>query len=225
MTKNGEVLIFFLQNFSLVFNAILIMCLYDVIVPLSHCALLSSPSSGPNRVKMGSAPWFDFVVLLFCELMTLIYLFLQLKGTKRTATTAGQPPAAAAERGKGGAETGTDAAGTAEGTVRSADTDAGLYLLYDTPRTKPDRTVSHHQIPIPAGSLLTLVSLACIYLITTSWSRITRLTHATTNNNFCCTNLNSENVALIIICTHFFKLGVACMLFCQINLVGFSWLN
>lgn len=52
-------------------------------------------------------------------------LFLQLRETRRTATTAGPPPVAAAERGKGGAETGTDAAGTAAGTVRSADTDAG----------------------------------------------------------------------------------------------------
>lgn len=52
-------------------------------------------------------------------------LSLQLKETKRTATTAGPPPAAVAERGKGGAETGIDAAGTAAETVRSADTDAG----------------------------------------------------------------------------------------------------
>lgn len=59
----------------------------------------------------------------FCKLLS--DLFLQLKGTKRTATTAGPPPAAVAEKGKGEAETGIDAAGIAVGTVRSADTDAG----------------------------------------------------------------------------------------------------
>lgn len=70
---------------------------------------------------------FNFYVP-FCKLIGT--LFLQLKGTKRTATTAGLPPAAVAERGKGGAETGIDAAETAVGTVRSADTDAGEYLLH-----------------------------------------------------------------------------------------------
>ena len=50
---------------------------------------------------------------------------LQLKETKRTATTAGPPLAAVAERGKGGAETGIDAAGIVAETVRIADTDAG----------------------------------------------------------------------------------------------------
>lgn len=59
-----------------------------------------------------------FFKLISCQL-------LQLKGTKRTATTAGPPPAAVAERGKGGAETGIDAAETAVEIVRSADTDAG----------------------------------------------------------------------------------------------------
>lgn len=57
---------------------------------------------------------------------------MQLKETRRTATTAGPPPAAAAERGKGRAETGTDAAGTAAGTVRTADTGAGEYLFLKT---------------------------------------------------------------------------------------------
>ena len=52
-------------------------------------------------------------------------LILQQKGTKRIAITVGPHPAAAAERGKGGAETGIDAAGIAAQTVRSADTAAG----------------------------------------------------------------------------------------------------
>lgn len=52
-------------------------------------------------------------------------LFLQLKGTKKIATIADPPPAAAAERGKEGAETGTDVAETVAGTVRSAGTGAG----------------------------------------------------------------------------------------------------
>lgn len=50
---------------------------------------------------------------------------LQRKGTKRTATTAVPPLAAAAERGRGGAETETDAAEIGVATVRSAGTDAG----------------------------------------------------------------------------------------------------
>lgn len=73
-----------------------------------------------------------YELLRFISFLCYIYickqistLFPQLRGTKRTATTAGPPPAAVAERGKGGAETGIDAAGTAVGTVRSADTDAG----------------------------------------------------------------------------------------------------
>ncbi len=61
--------------------------------------------------------------MLFSKFISTLYL--QLKGTKRTVITAGPPPAAVAERGKGGAEIGIDAAGTAVGTVRSADTDAG----------------------------------------------------------------------------------------------------
>lgn len=55
-------------------------------------------------------------------------LILQLKGTKRIATTADPPAAAAAEIGKGGAETGTDAAETAVQTVRIAGTGAGQYF-------------------------------------------------------------------------------------------------
>lgn len=57
-------------------------------------------------------------------------MFLQLKGTKKTVTTVGPPPAAVAEREKGGAETGTDAARTVVVTVRmNADTDAREYRL------------------------------------------------------------------------------------------------
>lgn len=68
---------------------------------------------------------------MLIHLYTILYvdnhsiLFLQPKGTKRTATTAGPLPAAVAGRGKGGAETGIDAAGTAVATVRIAGTDAG----------------------------------------------------------------------------------------------------
>lgn len=54
--------------------------------------------------------------------------FLAQKGTKRTATIVGLRPAAGAERGRGGAETGIDAAGTAVGTVRSGDTGASTYI-------------------------------------------------------------------------------------------------
>lgn len=80
---------------------------------------------------------FPLTIVTICELLCFhcsIYiqffklircLILQLNGTKRTATTAGPPPAAVAERGKGGAETGIDAAETAVVTVRTADTDAG----------------------------------------------------------------------------------------------------
>lgn len=69
-----------------------------------------------------------YIYTPFCKLIHT--QFLQLKGTKRTATTAGPPPAAVAERGKGGAETGIDVVGTVVGTVRSADTDAGEYFFF-----------------------------------------------------------------------------------------------
>lgn len=70
--------------------------------------------------------YYVFIVQHTCSSVGLKKsLILQLNGTKRTATTAGPPPAAVAERGKGGAGTGIDAAETAAGTVRTADTDAG----------------------------------------------------------------------------------------------------
>lgn len=62
--------------------------------------------------------WFCFVIYEWSQ-------YLQRKETKRTATTAVPPLAAAAERGRGGAETETDAAEIGAGTVKSADTDAG----------------------------------------------------------------------------------------------------
>lgn len=52
-------------------------------------------------------------------------LFCQQNEIKRTVTTVGPHLAAVAERGRGGAETGIDAAGIDVETVRSGDTGAG----------------------------------------------------------------------------------------------------
>lgn len=94
---------------------------------VTHCP--SIHFSMTNNLMRGiskEATMFSLLNLYF--FYTIVYVncqILQLKETKRTATIADPPPAAAAERGKGGAETGTDAAEIAVETVRSAGTDAG----------------------------------------------------------------------------------------------------
>lgn len=74
-------------------------------------------------IWMKEASLYFTLKVFLCGLLML--QLLQRKGTRRTATIAVPPLAAGAERGRGGAETETDAAEIGVGTAKSADTDAG----------------------------------------------------------------------------------------------------